>query len=715
MADEYGEQGPKAEIVREEDGAVTVKVVSAQLELPDEAFNLVPTLSQSEDGRKFLKKLAEKVASEQKEAWDSTEKYRQRRKSRFKLLTGNLDAKEFPFQDCANVHVPVMLERLLRIVHRVLAELLPDRDFVFQALPSSKVSAERAEIISLHENWQVRKDIPDFFKQIRRAAMEFFNDGYCIIHSYRDIDGRRNRHEFLNCEEFYMPYVWKTTAIDLSDVPYKGRFVRKYRHELKVLEAQGVYANLDVLFQKEKSPSWDDTQELTVRPVVDAAEGREPASSTKAPYTLVEHHSWCKLPGQEEERPVIVTMETGTRTILALVLREEDDPKDSQRFERQSQELATHAADTEAFLQADMRRQEILAQVQDPLLMPDVRAQLEAEAQALPATPPPPPSWLSEGMTGPKPARRRAIEFFTKGDCIENPEGSLGLGLGYLLEEFNKAANTAASQFTDSATLANLATGFMPANVEIDGMPPGEIMISPGQFHRIRGVSAEQIDRAIKVINFPQANPQLMDIVRLMLESADGVSSAPDVLSGEPGKANETYRGIATRVEQATKQLTVLAQNFMEALGNVAKNNARLNSVFLSDEAEIRTVVDPRTLESRDIEISRDLYRDDYEIVFTADVRFASKAQKVSEADQALSMVTSVPPELASQVFPISYVHEAVVRALKARGLHDLVKFLGPAPPVPTAPPGPPAPPPGMPPGPEQPPQGLPPGVPSSQ
>jgi hypothetical protein len=280
------------------------------------------------------------------------------------------------------------------------------------------------------------------------------------------------------------------------------------------------------------------------------------------------------------------------------------------------------------------------------------------------------------------------IEPFSHGVCIENIDGSLGLGIGLLLAEHNKAANTAASQFTDSATLSNCATMIMPEGVQ---MEPGDTRLIPGEIHRVRNISSEQIQNAFKIIQFPPANPQLLDIVRLSLEAADGVSSAPDVLSGEPGKANETYRGIATRVEQATKQLTVLALNYLEMLSNVVRNHARLNAVFKEDD-EIRHVVDPRTLEDKEIRISRHMYEEDFDIVFTADTRFTSKTERISQADQVLAMVQAVPPPVAAQIFPLSFFYEAVVRSLKARGMHSMVQYLGPRPPTPTQLSGPPAP-----------------------
>ena len=706
------------EVEKTDDGSgdVVVKMPQAPAKLPVEAKNLVPLLlshGADGEGKKLLGKLADKVINEQREAWDSTEPYRKRRTERYKLFTGNIDPKKYPFEDSANVHIPLMLERILRLVHRVMAEIFPARDVAFSAIPSANLVKERAEVLTLHGNWQIRKDIPDFFKQNRRAIMEFFTSGDCIIHSYRDIEAKRNRHEFLNCEEFYMPYVWKTTAVDLSDVPYKGRILRKYKRELKDLEKAGVYAEIDRVCDDKKGgqPSFQDGPESTMRPVVDKSEGREqPTTGKAAPYVLFEHYCWYQLPGEDHERPVVVTVEPRTRTVVALTVREEEDWKDRERFNRQKADFDAYMMATGEYQRAQDRSASIAEAVNSGLAPPDQAEALQAELAELQGIAEPPrPSWMEETQEGPAPIRMVPIEPFSHGVAIENPDGSYGLGIGYLLEEHNKAANVAASQFTDSATLANTSTAIMPEHVQ---MQPGDGRITPGEVNRVRGISPEQLNNAIKIIQFPQANQQLMQVVQLMMEAADGVSSAPEVLSGEPGKANETFRGIATRVEQATVQLGGLAQNYLEMLENVMKNNARLNAVFMEDH-EILHVVDPRTLETVEIEVGRGLYREDYQIAFTADTRFTSKAQRIAEADQVLGMFGSLPPEVASMVFPPSFVYEAVVQSLKARGKHEMISYLGPRPPIPEQSAAvPPQAPPGMPvmhiPGEEMPPEAAP-------
>lgn len=710
---------PPSDVQENEDGSVSVKMNPAAAMLPEEAFNLLPIYEGTEEGKKFKDELVQRVLDEFQEDWDSCDTWRKKRLERERLWVGDLDPKDGPVADAANAHLPVMLERGLRIIHRMYSEMFPDKDFVFQAVPSTQLKQERADIVTLHDNWQIRKEIPDFFKQNRRCLNEFILHGDCVMHSYRDIAGGRNRHESMNAEEIVWPYFFKTNLPDMSDIPRKTRVLRKYKHELLDLEEVGAFSGVSAMLEKEKAPSFEAGPDLTIRPRTDKREGRDqpPAGSKSkaAPYTLYEYHGRCKLPGQKRARPIIAIVSPVCREILALYLREQEDWKDRARFNSQKQELDMFQQNQASFQQAQQQEMQVQQRLAMPDVPPEEAAQLQQALAAQPLQEPPVPTWLKEGMTGPNPVRMVPIEYFSHGVCIENLDGSLGLGIGLLLEPFNQTVDTVASQYLDSATLANVATILAPGNIT---MEPGDTRLEPGQIHKIRGVSAEQIQNAFKVIQFPPANQQMLDVLKLMMDAADGVSSAPDVLSGEAGKANETYRGIATRVEQATKQLTVLAQNYLEFLSEVLRKNARLNSVFMADE-EVKAVVDPRTLESKDIVIGRSLYAEDFDIAFTADTRFSGREKKIAESDQMLGLITSLPPELMGAIFPPSFVYEVVVRMLKARGLYDMIRYLPPRPPTPEIPMGmqPPPPPPGMgppnagPPG-APPPGGPPPGPP---
>jgi hypothetical protein len=107
------------------------------------------------------------------------------------------------------------------------------------------------------------------------------------------------------------------------------------------------------------------------------------------------------------------------------------------------------------------------------------------------------------------------------------------------------------------------------------------------------------------------------------------------------------------------------------------------------------------------------MYDRPYDVEISADLKFTSTAQRISEADALVQMPNAVP-EMAQN---LAFKYETVVKTLEARNRYDLIALLGkpPAPPemfgLPTSPPAPPPgmmPPPGAPPGPGGPPPGPP-------
>ena len=675
----------KAVTMDEQTGEAVVSTPPPMENMPEEEQNLVPFFLSQPDGldkNSILVDLPEQVIADFDDDWESSSEWREKRRKRNKLRYGDLSPKSFPFENCANVHFPVMLERELRLAHRIYSEIFPANDYVFTAIPASSASRDRSDLATLHSNWQIRKEISDFFRQQRRGITEFVGNGDVVFHSSRDIERGVNRHELLSCEEFCFPYVWKTTAVDMSDVPRKTRILRKYKHELIALEDSGKFSQVDKLLEQDKKGNNKRGRigqeiETAVHDDQDKFHGLErPEDSTLPVYEVLEQHTWFKFPGDERDRPVIAFVEYSTGILLGLCLREQPDPKDENRYEKQTQDIKEFNSLVAQYKATQQKHDQMMAML--PTIPPDEAAIMQgALAQGQLQLPQPAP-WMkldpTTGMaTEPSPVKIIPIEQFSHGSAIENIDGSLGFGIGFLLEGFNETADTLASQFIDSATLANTVTGLVHDQLKMD---EGDTLVVPGELRRVRGPSIEQFQNAIKLVQFPQANPQMLEMVKLQLENADGVSSAPDVLSGESGKANETYRGIATRVEQATRQLSVLARNYLEVVTQVIKNNCHLNYLFM-DDYELKSVIDARSGQSVDVELSRKIYRDDFDIAFSADTRFASRSERVTESDQLLGLASqSMPKEVASMVFTPEFFRQAALKSLKARGMYDMLQYI---------------------------------------
>jgi hypothetical protein len=299
----------------------------------------------------------------------------------------------------------------------------------------------------------------------------------------------------------------------------------------------------------------------------------------------------------------------------------------------------------------------------------------------------------------------KPIRMFAHGVNIEPIQGVLGLGTGSIHAAQNRAANIALSQFIDQGTLGNFKNFLVKGDVRF----PEKFQIAPGKVHKVEG--ATDLSRDIIPLDFGQANPQLIQLVDMLIKYGNTVSNTPEVLSGESGKSGETAQGLSARIEQATKMLSVPTGKYADFLSQVLENNAALNAIFLED-VEFFSVNnhDPALgqMGRQQFQVARDMYDRPYDVEISADLKFTSTQQRISEAD-ALVQLPQAVPELAGN---FAYKHSVISKSFEARNRYDLIALLGapPQPPtqfgLPTSPPMPPPgmAPPGAPPGPGGPP-----------
>lgn len=701
---------PEEEDVVEEE----VEPESDVLEYDEEAPNLVEQFVASEKGKKELKRIADFVHSEFTSAWDAHEGYRARVADDHRLFTGDLPAKEFPYDKMANPHVPIMLENVTRIQMRIESEVFGDWSNIMGVLPVGPDDRDTADILSRHGNWQVTEQIPGFKRQMKRALMRYIKDGDTVCHSYYDSARKKNCHESLTSDEFITPYVHSTVEPDFSDCPWVAKILYRYRHDLQRMRDE--WYDVDAVLEGEP-PSWDDEPDAPLREEIQA-ENEIDHDGQKAPYKLIHWEGWLELPEQIDDRYCKVVLDSNTKAILQLQILEEEDWQDRHRYEKQVDDLEQYRvgmAGYQAAAQSVMMSQELEAQGIQPMAPPTVMPMAPMK-----------PEWveneeeLADDAFMPAPIRRVPIHMFSHGVCIEPMAGALGMGWGRVQADHNRAANVIMAQYIDSASLGNVKSYITAGGISFDK----PFQMAPGRINVAKGTTPRDLKDSFIELNPAPGNPQMPELVKMIQGWAQSSMQAPDVLSGESGKSGETFRGISTRVEQATKQLSVVAGGFAQFLEQVLKNNAKLNAKFLSDE-EIVHVNNHKLGTTDRLQLSRKMYERDYRVMIKSDLRFTSQAQRISEADQTLQMVASLPPLQPN--LPLLY--QALRESLIARSQDALVPFLGPQlpagqgplgaplpPPMPMGPPGAPPPPggPGMgspmeppPPPPSAPPEGV--------
>jgi len=643
----------------------------------DSSPNLVKDLLAQDEGEAAVKKIAEQIVKDFDREWSATEDYRDQQAKNWKIFSGDLPPKSWPFQHCANAHVPIMLENVTRLAFRMYKEIFGDWSNVFSVTPVGPDDEDAAHVLSKHGNWQVQTQITDFKRQHHRGVLMFLVQGSARSHSFYDDRRRRNCHEFLTPDEIVVPYTSVSVEPDYSDVPWIIKILKLQRHELQA--HIGDWDGVEELLEDENGPSEDSELEPKLEQAVAETQGIDiPLPSKRGPFKVLWFEGWMELPGEKLERYVRAIVEHSKKKLMLLTVIEMDDPLDRARFEKQAQDLSDYRQAMAQRAQLEQRFQGLQQQL---AMMPEPGLAMQAEQMgaALQQPPPEPPAWTAgraqDPALTPEPVRRVPMHSFAHAVCIEPLVGNLGLSYGQIQADFNRAANVALSQFVDAATVGNVPPIFIDGNVTIDDE---QAAYSPGKLIRVKNTTAAELDKSFFQPRTQPGNPQLMDLVGRMYEAAQASMQSPNVLSGQAGKSGETFRGIATRVEQATQQLSVIAQKYTDVLTQQLKYNARLNSIFLPDE-ELIMLENHMVGTFEALKIGRKLYDRPYSFKLNSDLSFTSQQQRVVESDELLMMAGQLPPLQVNNAL----IYALVRRSFAARGRYDLVPLLGPPPPPP--------------------------------
>ncbi len=670
-------------------------------EYDEDALNLVAEFKEKRSGQMALKRICDKVLTDFRESFDATQHFRKGMADTWALFAGQLKPKEGMFKNMSNAHVPILLENTIRMAYRQSYELFGNWKSVYGVTPIGPDDDRVAKLLTLHGNWQIRKRIKNFKREIGHRGLLIFDlFGDFVVDSYWDPVNRSNVHEVLTADDFGCAYQHVSTMPDLSDVPWRWKLMHMNAHDLRQRAKtwEDVEAVLDCT-----PPAYGSEIESLMGETVNRVIGVDKTAYTKGQYCLVQWEGWLNLPGQEKDRFCRVIVDRATRTPVFMDIYERPDPYDRKRFELQSKQR-------EQWLQQMQEYQELLMlqeQVQQSamaaaLTNPDPGAgtsEMIMQARQLEQQPPPEapmmPEWMEEDPERePDPVIYVPIHMKTHFVNIEPIMGFFGMGMGKINANHNIAANVALSAFTDQSWFANFRTFLARGEVQFEN---GKLEIAPGKINRVLG--SMDLSKDIIPLDFGEANPALLKMVEMFKDFAREGSNTPEVLTGEPGKSGETLGGFSGRVEQATKMMSVPTSKYADGVTNVLENNGILNSIFMPEE-EFFFVNnhDPMVgnLGWQQFSVFREMYDRPFDVEISADLKFISNDQRIKEADSLVQLPQAVPALQGN----LAFQWVAIKKALEARERYDMIPYLGAQPPVPQmfgmpsipppAPPGPP-------------------------
>lgn len=647
---------------------------------PSEAVNLVPLMRSMKDkkGRELLKSMADTVIRD----YDADVRSRSERMKKLakfqKLYASVMKAKSFPFHNCANVNLPFLTYTCLLVQARLFDMVVPANGKIMLCSPTNTADLGRADICEKFGNSYLRYRMPDWAVGMDESLMQIVINGSGFRRTYWNAYEERVCSDFIPIDDFVVAAKQKSVDPSMRDVPRYTMVQHLTIYDLEDYGDQGIYENVDGL--KASDGEDEERKHSELAEVVRKEDGVTPSEDSTdedKPRMVLEQHRKWRMPNKPGVHPdfdgrahaVIITVDEKSRRVLRVVIREEDDPADARRFEREQAALEGYANELTAHAEQTAKAATDAAQIA-------AQQGMEPPEPTMGEPPPPPPGVKLDEQGNPlppKPARRREISFFTHYGCFPG-EGFYRHGFGDFLAPLAEAANTILNQHIDGVTLTNARPGFISSQLRTG---QGAINIQPGELATVNAPMGS-IKDSIHWLDPPQSDPSTMPLIEFLQAMAEKFGGS-DILSGQPSGSNQTARGTMILNEQAMASISVMARRIKEAEKHELDKIWRCWGVFLSDEEIQEDVVDENGVPGT-VKISRKLFTPDARVLPVSDTRM--RTQKVDEVMNLYQM--SVQNQvIATNPQAMLAITEDLLRAMDAQRVIPLIQ----PPPQPNPPP----------------------------
>jgi hypothetical protein len=651
-----------------------------QQEMPDrtskeptgtaESYNLVAELESTQKGKEWLERKAKMVLERWTRDREKSKGYTERCAADLELFLGRGGVMRGAAEGEPKPCLPILSKILLRIVARVLGMATTTEPI---PVPTNDEDNDRVERVGLHISWEKRAKHPDWASGMAASILQWGLYGSAIRWISWDPVAGKKLIEPLTHSEFVLPYAYKDHSLNFSIVPHFTRVRRWPRWKIEQYADVGYFYGVDDIFREDGEfrarpivPSEGEPAEDDLREVVIDLEGIEPGEVSKGEgdYALLEHHCWDYLPGKKRANRLAIVVEKSTKKVLRLVVMEREDRLDRLRFaneERANQiEHENLTAEYQQALETGQMQAAEMGQPFDP-------AQLGEAPQPKQAAP----------------AKTEAIFPAKHYRFWENPEGTLGLGVGVFVSQINEIANNLMGENILAERLANVIGGFMSEDL---GIEKKEVELKYGKFMSVP-VRAGEMQGSFMPFQFARPKGNIAQIIEALDQNCQTVMSSSDYQSGMPGPSHETAAAAKARVAEGAKAIDAAMEMFLLPLAEEYREYARINAAYMSDEEYfLVTEPDPQN-PGKDTKLRKSVGRADYDIdfdmTFTSDARMALDPGVGQSAMQAYQVLMADPMGQQNPNLLLKALKK-VLKALKASDLAALLPDKVPEPPPPS-------------------------------
>lgn len=257
----------------------------------------------------------------------------------------------------------------------------------------------------------------------------------------------------------------------------------------------------------------------------------------------------------------------------------------------------------------------------------------------------------------------KPIEYFTHYKFMGNPDGFYAYGLGHLLAQLNRGANTILRQSIDAGTLANDGnmSGFI--SDKIMGPDGEELVLDMGKYKKVSDY-AGNIQQGIYNFQFPGPNAALIQLGQYLISQGQRLGAVTEALTGTSDSVKQPTT-LLTEVEQGLVMFTASQLRIAESMGDELDKIYRINQKYLP-------FVDYFVVNDVPEMITREDYGADMRIRPVFDPRFATQAQKIARATAIRDAVLQNPLS-ASRPEVIDAAFRRYLEAIEVDNVDELV------------------------------------------
>ena len=607
------------------------------------------------------------------------------------------EPKNFPFQNAANIKTPALTGPELQIQARLYDMIWPANGKLFYAIPSTGADAPTAHVAEQFANSYVRYKMPYMAQGLDDTLHQMCLYGSAFRRTYWDAYERKVRSDWIPIEDFVVAHGQRSQDPSMSDVPRYTMVHHVTLADIEAYGAEGIFINTDKVTAASRGGDEGGSDFRDMARKIDGVSVSD--DDEDADRQLLEQHCRLRLPKAPGRHPafdgkthyVVIHIDAPSQEVMRISLREEDDPDDKRRHDREMARIEEYERGLEAYeaaLSAFQTHEVMTAQnmtIAGPMGVMDMMApqQPQQEAPQHPGAPPEPPYGVDEtGLARmPAPIRKRQICFFTHYRCFPS-DGFYGIGYGDLLYGMAMAMNTILNQHIDGVTFRNAKPMFMSRQVR---MQRGSVNIQPGEVVEIDG-PVNQIRDAIMFLDPPLNDPTTVPLVNMLDKMKDSLSGSSDLMSGQIPGSNQTKGGMEILSEQLMMPISVLGRRVREASKHELEKIWRCFGVFLEDDDIADIVTDAGV--PQQVQISRAMFSPTARLVPASDPRI--KSQRIEDHMKLFGYCMNNPfIQQNPQAAP------AIMRALTEEGFRifpDGERLIPLLPPVQQEPEGPPPP-----------------------